>query len=136
MSGLGESKKRDFVSQLTVILGQNATLLTEKGFDPATKIAQLETELTAADQAEGRQTEAKAAAKSATIEAQDTLQTAYDGKSIRWCRNLKNCASTEAQEEPAKASNRFLLKKTASPLKRSFFCSNTSIPPLSWTRKW
>lgn len=78
MSGLGESKKRDFVSQLTVILGQNATLLTEKGFDPATKIAQLETELTAADQAEGRQTEAKAAAKSATIEAQDTLQTAYD----------------------------------------------------------
>ncbi len=78
MSGLGESDKRDFISQLIVILGQNAPLLTEKGFDPATKITELETDLTATDEAEGRQTEAKAAAKSATIVAQDTLQTAYD----------------------------------------------------------
>gem|GEM_PF-733464 len=78
MSGLSESKKRDFVSQLITILGQNAPLLTAKGYDPATKITELQTELTAADEAEGRQTEAKAAAKAATSLAQETLSTAYD----------------------------------------------------------
>ena len=42
---LTESKKRDFVSQLIVILEQNSQLLTDKGFDPAAKITQLQTEL-------------------------------------------------------------------------------------------
>ena len=68
---LNESKKRDFVNQLIVIMEQNAQLLTDKGFDPAAKIALLKQEMTAADQAEGRQREAVAAAKDATKLAQE-----------------------------------------------------------------
>uniref|UniRef100_UPI003217FC78 hypothetical protein n=1 Tax=uncultured Draconibacterium sp. TaxID=1573823 RepID=UPI003217FC78 len=81
MSGLGESKKRDFVQQMIVILNQNSQLLTDNGFDPTSKITLLEGELTAADDAEGRQVEAKALAKAATIEAQETLSTAYNSGS-------------------------------------------------------
>lgn len=77
MTSLSESKRRDFVSQLIVILEQNAQLLTDKGFDPSDKIAQLQTELTAADDAEGKQLEAMAAAKDATQLANDTLTVAY-----------------------------------------------------------
>jgi hypothetical protein len=78
MTGLGESKKRDFISQLIVILEQNTQLFDDKGFDVAAKISQLKTELEAAETAEGRQTETSAAAKAATIEAQETLRTAYE----------------------------------------------------------
>ena len=74
---LNESKKRDFVSQLIVVLEQNSQLLTDKGFDPAAKIAELKQELTTADDAEGRQLEAAAAAKDATKLANETLDVAY-----------------------------------------------------------
>ena len=74
---LNESKKRDFVSQLIVIMEQNAQLLSDKGFDPAAKIAQLKDELTTADNAEGKQVEAMAAAKDATQLSNDTLDVAY-----------------------------------------------------------
>ena len=77
MTGLGESKKRDFVSQLIVILEQKSQLFVDKGFDPTTKITQLQSKLTSADDAEGRQTNAKAASKAATTEAQATLLAAY-----------------------------------------------------------
>jgi hypothetical protein len=74
---LNESKKRDFVTQLIVIMEQNAQSLSDKGFDPANKIAQLKEEMTAADEAEGKQVEAMAAAKNATQVANDTLDAAY-----------------------------------------------------------
>ena len=74
---LNESKKRDFVTQLIVIIEQNASLLSDKGFDPAAKITQLKEELRLADEAEGRQAEAMAAAKDATEEAKNTLDVAY-----------------------------------------------------------
>lgn len=74
---LNESKKRDFVQQLIVIIEQNAQKLVDKGFDPASKITQLKDELVAADDAEGRQAEAMAAAKDATKVANDTLDVAY-----------------------------------------------------------
>lgn len=74
---LTESKKRDFVTQLVVIMQQNAQLLSDKGFDPQAKIAQLEQELLTADEAEGKQVEAMAAAKDATKVANDTLNVAY-----------------------------------------------------------
>lgn len=77
MGNLTESKKRDFVSQLIVIMEQNAQLLSDKGFDPANKIDQLKQELTAADDSEAKQAEAMAAAKDATRLANDTLDTAY-----------------------------------------------------------
>ncbi len=78
MAKMTESGKRDFVSQMITILQQNTTLLTESGFDPTAKITQLQSELSATDEAEGRQTEAKAAAKAATTEALQTLRIAYD----------------------------------------------------------
>lgn len=74
---LNDSKKRDFVSQFIVILEQNTQLLTDKGFDPMIKIDLLKQEMTAADEAEGRQAEAVAAAKDATKLAQDKLDVAY-----------------------------------------------------------
>ena len=74
---LNDSKKRDFVSQLVVILEQNTQLLTDKGFDPTAKIDQLKVEMTAADDAEGKQLEAMAAAKDATQLANETLDVAY-----------------------------------------------------------
>ena len=77
MAKMNESGKRDFVQQMITILQQNTTLLTDAGFDPTAKVTQLQTELTAADDAEGRQTDAKAAAKIATREATQTLKTAY-----------------------------------------------------------
>ena len=45
--------------------------------NPANKIAQLKQELTAADEAEGKQAEAMAAAKDATKLSQETLDTVY-----------------------------------------------------------
>jgi hypothetical protein len=81
MAGLNEAKRRDFISQFIVILEQNAQLLTDKGFDPAAKTDQLKQELTAAEVAEARQSEAAAAAKNATKLAQDTLIVAYTNAS-------------------------------------------------------
>jgi len=78
MAKMNESGKRDFVSQMITILQQNTTLLTDSGFDPTAKISQLQTELSAADESEGRQIDARVAAKAATKEAQQTLKTAYD----------------------------------------------------------
>jgi len=77
MGNLTESKKRDFVTQLTGLLEQNTQLLTDKGYDPTAKIAQLRAEITAADTAEVKQMEAKAAAKNATKLTLETLNTAY-----------------------------------------------------------
>jgi hypothetical protein len=77
MASLNESKKRDFVTQLIVIMEQNSQLLADKGFDPTAKIATLKEQMAVADAAEGKQAEAMAAAKNATKVANDTLDTAY-----------------------------------------------------------
>lgn len=77
MANLTESKKRDFVQQLIVILQRNSSLLTDKGFDPTAKITQLQTELTAAEEAEGEQRDAMAATKDATKRANETLDVVY-----------------------------------------------------------
>lgn len=77
MATLSESKKRDFVSQMITLLEQNTQLLTDKGYDPENKINELTTQLTAADDAEARQTEAMAAAKDATKLSQETLDVVY-----------------------------------------------------------
>ena len=81
MSGLNDSQRRDFIAQFIVVLEQNSQLLTDKGFDPTAKIAQLKAELTALDTAEGKQVEAMAAAKDATKTAQDALAVAYTDSS-------------------------------------------------------
>lgn len=81
MSANTESKKRDFVSQTITIMEQSSETLSEAGFDPAERISQLKTELTAADDAEGRQQEAQAAAMDATKLSKATLKIAYDDAS-------------------------------------------------------
>lgn len=81
MSGLNDSRRRDFVSQFIVILERNSQLLTDKGFDPIAKIDQLKAELEAADQAEAKQVEAAAAAKDATKLAHEALGIAYTDSS-------------------------------------------------------
>jgi len=81
MAKMNESGKRDFVSQMITVMQQNATLLTDSGFEPTVKITQLQGELVVADDAEGHQIEAKAANKAATETANATFKTAYDSGS-------------------------------------------------------
>jgi hypothetical protein len=78
---LNESKKRDFISMFIVILEQNSELIADKGYDPTNKLVQLKEELAGADQAEGRQREAVAAAKNATQIATEALNVAYTNAS-------------------------------------------------------
>jgi hypothetical protein len=74
---LTESKKRDFISMLIVILEQNAELLATRGYDPAIKLTQLKAQKASVDMTEAGQREAMAAAKTATQLALDTLEAAY-----------------------------------------------------------
>lgn len=77
MTSLNESKKRDFIAMLIVIMEQNAELLAEKGYNPTNIIAQLKEELTITDQKEAQQKAAMAAAKNATREATEALDITY-----------------------------------------------------------
>lgn len=77
MSTLSESKKRDFIAQLIVMIEQNPQLLIDKGFDPVAKVAELKAEMKEAKEAEGAQKDAVAASKDATIRAKATLSAAY-----------------------------------------------------------
>ena len=74
---LKESEKRDFITQLIVIMEQNGELLAGKGYDPINKITQLKEELAITDQAEAQQSLAKATAKNATKAATNALNVAY-----------------------------------------------------------
>ncbi|MCG6187449.1 hypothetical protein [Maribellus maritimus] len=83
MTTLNEKEKRDFVSQTIVILQQNEPALTEAGFDPGKRISALKEKQTVADEAEGKQKKAQAAAIKATNESNNALKAAYkDASSI------------------------------------------------------
>ena len=113
MAKMNESGKRDFVSQMITILQQNTALLTDAGFDPSAKIAQLQTELAAADNAEGRQIDAKAASKLATREAKQTLGTAYDDGSA----TVEIVAGFLGKDHPLVQELRKLRKSNGKPVK-------------------
>lgn len=81
MATLNDKESRDFVQQVIVLVNQNASLLTAAGFDPTTRSGQLQTELQTADEAEGAQQNAQAAALDATKVAQETLKVAYEDAS-------------------------------------------------------
>lgn len=81
MATLNEKESRDFVSQMIVIVNQNANLLTDAGFDPSTRTEALQGKLQTADEAEGEQQKAQAAALDATKLANQTLTLAYDDAS-------------------------------------------------------
>ena len=110
---LTESKKRDFITQLIVIMDQNSELLAAKGYDPIVKINQLKAEIASTDQAEGRQREAMAAAKDATQAALDALNVAYTdasaavdlisgllGKNDNLLLEIKKLRKTTPQPQP------------------------------------
>uniref|UniRef100_UPI003217178C hypothetical protein n=1 Tax=uncultured Draconibacterium sp. TaxID=1573823 RepID=UPI003217178C len=81
MATLNEKESRDFVSQVIVMVNQNAGLLTDAGFDPTSRVGTLQGKLQTADDAEGEQQKAQAAALDATKLANETLQLAYDDAS-------------------------------------------------------
>jgi hypothetical protein len=114
MAKMNESGKRDFVSQMITILQQNATLLTDKGFDPTAKVTQLQTELTTADDAEGRQIEVKAASKAATKLAQETLKTAYEDGSA----TVEIVAGFLGKDDPLVQELRKLRKANGKPAQK------------------
>lgn len=77
MAGLTEAKKRDFISQLVVLVLQNEQRLKDKGYDPTDRVGVIKTKSGEADAAEARQQEAMAAYKDATTLANNTLDAAY-----------------------------------------------------------
>jgi hypothetical protein len=77
MAKMIDAKKRDFVTLVTAILEQNVQLLTNKGYDPTAKIAQLRTEIGTTDEKEALQREATAKAKDATKKANEAMNAAY-----------------------------------------------------------
>lgn len=81
MATLNDKEKRDFVSQMVTIVEKDSTTFTDAGFDPATRIEQLKTEMATAEDAEAAQQKAQAAAIESTKVAQQTLKVAYDDAS-------------------------------------------------------
>ena len=77
MSSLNESKKRDFIAQLIVMIDKNAQLLIDEGFDPKAKVAELKADEKLAIKGEADQKDALAAAKDATKKANAMLDAAY-----------------------------------------------------------
>ena len=78
MSGITESKKRDFITQLTTIIADNSQLLTDKGFDPASKVTVLKDQDKLVDGSEAAEKKAYAAAKDATAASNAALDVAYN----------------------------------------------------------
>jgi hypothetical protein len=77
MSGITESKKRDFITQLIAIIADNSQLLTDKGFDPASKITVLKDQEELVEGSEAAEKKAYAAAKDATAASNTALDVAY-----------------------------------------------------------
>lgn len=77
MGNLTESKKRDFVKQMIVLMTNNTQVLTDAGYDPTAKVTELQGQSDAAGQAEVAQQEAMAKYKEATTASQEALDAAY-----------------------------------------------------------
>lgn len=81
MATINENAKRDFITQLIVLMEQNAALLTNQGFDPAPKVATLKQLKTEAETDEANQQDAMSKAKDATAKAKQSLGVAYKAAS-------------------------------------------------------
>ena len=77
MATMSEARKRDFVIQLILTLENQSEELSEAGYDPAKKLADLKQKSETAKEKEAKQQEAMAASKDATLEAQSSLADAY-----------------------------------------------------------
>uniref|UniRef100_UPI0032177B99 hypothetical protein n=1 Tax=uncultured Draconibacterium sp. TaxID=1573823 RepID=UPI0032177B99 len=78
MAYLNEAKKRDFITQMTVITEDNFNVIAEHGFDPTNRIKILKEVLEEARTAEGEQIDAAVKAKEATKKSQEKLSKAYE----------------------------------------------------------
>ena len=74
---MNEAKKRDFISQIISLVEEESQTLTEKGFDPTTKIDGLKGKDLESNKAETAQQEAAAKAKEATTNSNLKLDEAY-----------------------------------------------------------
>ncbi len=72
-----ESKKRDFVEQMILIIENNESKLNDTGFNPSSKLDELKQKSILAKDAEVKQQEAKAALKDATASSVASLSDAY-----------------------------------------------------------
>jgi hypothetical protein len=78
MSHLNDAEKRTFISEFILLMEHNAPLFIEKGYNPATKIAELKQLHKDAREAEAHQLKAEADKRDATRRAKETLKTAYE----------------------------------------------------------
>ena len=81
MTTVNDKVKRDFITQLIVLMEQNTRLLAEQGFDSAPKIAALKLLKTEAEADEANQQEAMSKAKDATAASKQSLDAAYKAAS-------------------------------------------------------
>ncbi len=77
MTTLSESRKRDFISQLILLMESKADEFTQAGYDPTNKIEELKGLSDEAQADEAEQQQIQALAKDATQKAQTSLKTAY-----------------------------------------------------------
>ncbi|WP_163708444.1 hypothetical protein [Mangrovibacterium lignilyticum] len=77
MTSLTESRKRDFIKQLLLLIANQSAALTAAGLDPTTRTTLLQGKYDTATAAEAQQKEAQAQAKTATETSQLALKEAY-----------------------------------------------------------
>ena len=77
MGSLNDSNKRDFLSQLILLMESKADEFMQAGYDPTNKIDELKKLSDEAQGDEAKQQQALALAKDATKKAQTSLKTAY-----------------------------------------------------------
>lgn len=77
MSGLKDSEKRDFISQMITLMINESENLTSRGFDPTAKLVVLNEKNATAENAEIEQQQMAAKAMEATKTANTRLDEAY-----------------------------------------------------------
>lgn len=77
MARLNEAEKRDFISQMIILVEQEKDRLMDNGYDASTKVNALKVKKNEADSSEMAQQEAAAKAKEATKLSNDKLNDAY-----------------------------------------------------------
>lgn len=77
MATLKQSKQRDFIKQVLVIIGDNQHLMKEKGLDPTAKLALLHEKWEKMETVEGEKLQAKAELKDATRRSGECLKDTY-----------------------------------------------------------
>ena len=81
MARLTHAQKLAFAREIAEVLINNSADLVAAGYDPANKVAELDTQSVAAERAEADQQQAQANARQATIDATSTMDEVYNNAS-------------------------------------------------------